>query len=257
MDKLQVVVEKNKCIGCSLCVKTCPAHNLKIQEGKAQVILEDCLFCGQCEAVCPRKAVTVSGYDHAPQEKNKEERLDPGQVLNTIRFRRTVRQFQNKPVPTEVVKQILEAGWMTHTAENKRDVSFIVLDQEKERFEKLAVNLFRKIKPLADLINPLARNNVIDDHFFFFKAPLVILVLAEDKTNGLLAAQNMEFVAEANGLGVLFSGFFTMAANLSPKIKNALQIPKGKKVAMTLVMGYPGVRYLRSVPRKEMNVQWK
>jgi hypothetical protein len=56
---------------------------------------------------------------------------------------------------------------------------------------------------------------------------------------------------------VLFSGFFTMAANLSPKIKKALQIPKGKKVAMTLVMGYPGVRYLRSVPRKEMNVQWK
>ena len=242
MDKLQVVVEKNKCIGCSLCVKTCPAHNLKIREGKAQVILEDCLFCGQCEAVCPRKAVTVSGYDHAPQEKNKEERLNPGQVLNTIRFRRTVRQFQNKPVPTEVVKQILEAGWMTHTAENKRDVSFIVLDQEKERIEKLAVNLFRKIKPLA-------RNNVIDDHFFFFKAPMVILVLAEDKTNGLLAVQNMEFVAEANGLGVLFSGFFTMAANLSPKIKKALQ--------MTLVMGYPGVRYLRSVPRKEMNVQWK
>ena len=139
---------------------------------------------------------------------------------------------------------------MTHTAENKRDVSFIVLDQEKERIEKLAVNLFRKIKPLA-------RNNVIDDHFFFFKAPMVILVLAEDKTNGLLAVQNMEFVAEANGLGVLFSGFFTMAANLSPKIKKALQIPKGKKVAMTLVMGYPGVRYLRSVPRKEMNVQWK
>ena len=110
--------------------------------------------------------------------------------------------------------------------------------------------MFRKIKPLA-------RNNVIDDHFFFFKAPMVILVLAEDKTNGLLAVQNMEFVAEANGLGVLFSGFFTMAANLSPKIKKALQIPKGKKVAMTLVMGYPGVRYLRSVPRKEMNVQWK
>lgn len=71
MDKLQVVVEKNKCIGCSLCVKTCPTHNLKIQEDKAQVILEDCLFCGQCEAVCPRKAVTVSGYDHAPEEKNK------------------------------------------------------------------------------------------------------------------------------------------------------------------------------------------
>ena len=55
----------------------------------------------------------------------------------------------------------------------------------------------------------------------------------------------MEFVAEANGLGVLYSGFFTMAANASRGIRKALAIPGGKKAAMTLVLGYPDVKYLR------------
>ena len=53
----------------------------------------------------------------------------------------------------------------------------------------------------------MARNQTIGERFFFFNAPIAIVVLAKDRTNGILAAQNMEFVAEANGLGVLFSGF--------------------------------------------------
>ena len=94
---------------------------------------------------------------------------------------------------------------------------------------------FRAVRPVAALFSPMAKNREIDDHFFFFSAPLALVILAEDKTNGLLAAQNMEFVAEAHGLGVLYSGFFTAAANASPKIKKAIGVPKGKRVAMTLV----------------------
>ena len=66
----------------------------------------------------------------------------------------------------------------------------------------------------------------------------------------------MEFVAEANGLGILFSGFFTMAANASPKIKKALEVSKGKKVVTTLVMGYPAVKYQRSAQRKRAAVKY-
>lgn len=121
----------------------------------------------------------------------------------------------------------------------------------------MAVSLFQKLKPIADLFSPMARNNKIDDSFFFFNAPVVIVILAKDKTNGILAAQNMEFVAEANGLGVLFSGFFTTAVNASHKIKRALNIPKGKRAAMTLVMGYPAVKFLRSAPREKLDVSYR
>lgn len=119
------------------------------------------------------------------------------------------------------------------------------------------MQLFRKVKPFAGLFVPMARNLKINRHFFFFRAPIVIVILAKDKTNGILAAQNMEFVAETNGLGVLFSGFFTICANLPGKIRRKRRIPKGKKAAATLVLGYPGVKYLRSAQREKLDVRYR
>lgn len=256
MIKHQVIIDTDKCIGCGLCAKTCVAHNMKLKDKKASTVRNDCLMCGQCTAVCPKEAISISGHDTVQIEKEKEVRLNPPEVLDVIRFRRTIRQFQDKKIPKEVIGQILEAGRLTHTAKNKQDVSFVVLDKEKDSIEQMAVRIFRMMKPLADLFSPMARNIKIDKHFFFFQAPIVIVVLAENKTNGILAAQNMEFVAEAYGLGVLFSGFFTTAANNSCKIRKAIKIPKRKQVAMTLVLGYPNVTFMRSVQRETLNVRF-
>lgn len=256
MGKHTVQINEDLCIGCGLCTKTCVACNLEIQNEKAKKKIEECLLCGQCVAICPKEAIAISGYKQTLVKNNKEIHLNPEEVLDTIRFRRSIRNFKNKEVPKEIIDQILEAGRLSHTAKNMQDVSFIVLDKEKDILEKMAVNVFKKIKPLANLFSKMTRQNKINDTFFFFKAPLVIVILAKDKTNGILAAQNMEFVAEANGLGTLYSGFFTMAANYSFKIKRKLAIPKKKKVAMTLVLGYPSIKYIRSAPRKNLDVKY-
>ena len=242
MTEHVINIDKEKCIGCGMCRKDCAAHNIVIENHKARVLSNDCIMCGHCAAVCPKNAVTVSGYDTEPVPMEGEVRLEPEEVLDVIRFRRTIRQ-------------ILEAGRLTHTAKNAQDVSFVVLDRKKEELEREAVRTFRKLKVFADWFSPMARRVTIDEHFFFFRAPVVIVILSETKLNGALAAQNMEFAAEANGLGVLFSGFFTMAANASPKIKKALEVSKGKKVVTTLVMGYPAVKYQRSAQRKRAAVK--
>ncbi len=256
MSQHKVMIDTDKCVGCGICAKTCVAHNIAINDKKAETVLDDCLMCGQCAAVCPKEAVSVSGYDDKQIKKEENIRLNPDDVLEVIRFRRSVRQFKQEKIPREIIEQILEAGRLTHTAKNMQDVSFVVLDQEKDRIEQMAVSLFKKMKPFADLFSPMAKNNKITDHFFFFNAPVVIVILAENKTNGILAAQNMEFVAEAHGLGVLFSGYFTTAANASRKIKNSLEVPRGKSIAMTLVIGYPDVKFLRSAPRKKLDVTY-
>lgn len=132
----------------------------------------------------------------------------------------------------------------------------IVLDKEKSRVERMAVQLFRRIKPFANLFSSMIKRTNITDDFFFFEAPIAIVIASKDPINGALAAQNMEFVAEANGLGVLYSGFFSMAANHSWQIKRILELPKGKKVITTLVLGYPKVKYQRSVQREKSDIKF-
>ena len=256
MKQYKVIIDKDKCIGCGLCSKICVANNIEIENKKANTVMSSCIMCGQCSAVCPQKAISVIGFGSGQIEKTEYTNLNPDDVLNTIRFRRSIRSFKKTEISKEVIEQILEAGRLTHTAKNRQDVSFIVLNKDKDLIEKMAVKVFKSVKPIADLFSPMARNNKINNNFFFFNAPAVIVILAKDKTNGILAAQNMEFVAEAHGLGVLYSGFFTMAANASRKIKKAICVPKGKKVAMTLVLGYPNVRFLRSTPHKELDVRY-
>lgn len=255
INQHHIKIDREKCIGCGLCEGDCVAHNIALEDGKARVRAQDCILCGHCAAVCPKAAVTISGYGEKPVP-DKGGRLDPESLLEVIRCRRTIRQFQDREISESVLSQVLEAGRMTHTAKNIQDVSFIVLDKEKAKIEQMAVRLFRRLKPLAGLFSPLARRSQIGDHFFFFHAPIVIVIAAKAPINGALAAQNMEFVAEANGLGVLFSGFFTTAAGASGRIRKALGVPSGKKAVTTLVLGYPAVRYQRSAQREALDVRY-
>jgi formate hydrogenlyase subunit 6/NADH:ubiquinone oxidoreductase subunit I len=55
--------DRNKCIGCKLCVRVCPAHATDyLAEEKKIVIHNDrCCFCAQCTEVCPVKCLSMSG----------------------------------------------------------------------------------------------------------------------------------------------------------------------------------------------------
>lgn len=108
MAKHVVKIHTSLCVGCGLCARTCAAHNIVLKNKKAETILDDCILCGQCSAVCPKEAVAISGYDTKPITQNGTVRLNPHEVLDVIRFRRTIRQFQKKEIPHAVLEQILE-----------------------------------------------------------------------------------------------------------------------------------------------------
>ena len=46
------------CIGCGLCVKSCPAHNLELIEGRV-VQKDNCTLCYRCVNLCPKQSCTV------------------------------------------------------------------------------------------------------------------------------------------------------------------------------------------------------
>jgi len=57
---LHPVIDTNKCIGSSACIKACPEHALGIVRGKAVLIQPDhCIGHGACEAACLVEAITL------------------------------------------------------------------------------------------------------------------------------------------------------------------------------------------------------
>ena len=62
-----VVWDPNKCIGCGLCTRDCPAEALELhvldRKAKRFVMryrVDRCLFCAQCVNSCPRGALSMS-----------------------------------------------------------------------------------------------------------------------------------------------------------------------------------------------------
>lgn len=250
-----ISIDPEKCVGCGLCKKDCPAANIRIEKKRARIIAQDCILCGHCVAICPKGAVSMTGFDEPPEEIEEPVRLDAQTLMDAIKTRRSIRQFTGREVPPETIARIIEAGRLTPTGKNAQDVSFIVLDEGMANAEALAVRLFRRLLPLMKLVSPMAKRTVIDDHFFFKNAPAAIVVVSRDKVNGALAAGDMALMAEACGLGVLYSGFFAMAANHSRSLRKLLKLKRGEKAVMTLVLGYPGVKYHRTAQKEAASIR--
>ncbi len=57
-----VMLDVDRCTGCTNCVKRCPTEAIRIREGKASIESRRCIDCGECIRVCPQKAKSAS-YD--------------------------------------------------------------------------------------------------------------------------------------------------------------------------------------------------
>lgn len=270
-------VNTEKCIGCGLCVKDCFPRDIEIVAGKAKINNKTCIKCGHCIAVCPKDAVSTDEYNMEDVKNyNKEEFLvDADNLLNFIKYRRTVRQFKDKEIEEDKLSKIIEAGRYTQTGSNLQDVSYVVvreglqelkaltLENLKELGEDLLANLtpqtmpFKRyaemwIKMYEDFnLNPNANDRL------FFNAPAVIIVTANSDVNGALASSNMELMTNALGLGTFFSGFLVRASQVNNKIMDFLEVEEGKKIVTCMVIGYPDVKYFRTVPRKKADISWK
>ena len=80
----QISFEPDKCIGCRLCVKDCPAKAIEInnvgpkEDKKFDMTLDlsHCIYCCQCVDTCPKKAIgftqniELAGFDKEKMKVN-------------------------------------------------------------------------------------------------------------------------------------------------------------------------------------------
>lgn len=55
-----VRLDKDKCRGCTNCIKRCPTEAIRVRKGKAVILKERCIDCGECIRVCPHHAKYAS-----------------------------------------------------------------------------------------------------------------------------------------------------------------------------------------------------
>lgn len=269
-------VNTDKCVGCSQCIKDCPVRDIELVEGKARVKNETCLKCGHCIAVCPKNAVTTDEYDmEEVKAYSKDEfEIESDKLMNFIKFRRSVRRFKNQSIEKEKLEKIIDAGRFTQTGTNAQDVAYTVvtegIDELKnmafDSLKKSAENILGNLTPENEKYKKYAQMwlNMYNafkadakNDSLFFNAPAVIVVTANSQVDGALASSNMELMADAASLGTFFSGFFVFAAGGNKEIKDFIGVKEGKAIVTCMVLGYPDVKYLRTVPRKKADVLWK
>ena len=138
-------------------------------------------------------------------------------VFDAIRTLLAVRGYQNKPIPEEVVRRIVESGRLTGSGMNRQPWHFVVV-RERETLRRLGA--------------------LASSGSYVAQAPLAVVV-ATDKTRFAVsdasrAIQSMLLAAWADGVGSNWVGFGGLE-----KVKDLLDIPAGLEVLAILPFGYP------------------
>ena len=138
-------------------------------------------------------------------------------VREAIRTLLAVREYQDRPVPEEVVGRIVEAGRLTASASNRQPWHFIVV-QDRENLRQLG--------------------QIVTSGPYIAQAAVAIVVVINPTppavSDASRAIQSMLLAAWADGVGGNWTGFGAMDG-----VKALLGIPDTLNVVAVLPFGYP------------------
>ncbi len=308
-------VDREKCTHCGRCVAACPTMGLIMGPDEIPYlqgykgIEKACLACRNCEVVCPVGASTLVGTYRVlegryrtllPEEVMPPKLLaqvDPANVdkamealtpiERVILCRRSVRLFQDKPVPKDMIERILEAGRYAPSAGNCQPWKFVVItDQavirEIESECMKVLKRFRDIymggkawnKSVSTLLSYLYVNKMDQrpmtaiekadrcENVIYWNAPVVIFILVDTRgisnpdLDGGICAQNMVLAAHGMGLGTCYIGLTIAALDYLPSLRKKLGIVPPWKALTSLCIGYPKGKIDKPVARNMVAVEW-
>ncbi|WP_461863598.1 nitroreductase family protein [Thermococcus sp.] len=163
------------------------------------------------------------------------------EFFEVLRKRRSVRRFQNRPVPRELVEKLLEAAFLSPSSFNKRPWHFIVVDERE------------KLKALSEA--KLGASGLAT-------APLAVVVTADESRSDVwiedasIAAEHIQLAAFDIGL----SAFWVQIRNrmhdesktAEDYVRELLGIPENYRVLCIIGIGYPAEKK----PPRENVTEW-
>ncbi len=201
-------------------------------------------------------------------------------VIQAIRSRRSVRAYEDRPVPRELIETIIDAGNWAPTGNDEQRWRFVVVEGGvfRERLVNVTTPTFRKVMaawtsiqdeflrdyfvemgprcfgwprvPFEELMTRLSR---VPDGAYW-DAPVIIFVIGPHSSECSLVCENMMLAAQSLGLGSCMVGFGAMVMD-DPEIVAALEIRGADKIHGPIVFGYPRI-VPEAPPKKPPVVKW-
>ena len=161
--------------------------------------------------------------------------IKPEEFLNFLKERRSIRNFQDKMIPDEEIKMILEAGRWAPSASNRQPWKFIVI---KNR----------------EFLKRMAKTAIYGS--FVRKAPVAIAIVGNMKENPnwyiqdtSLVSMNMQLMAWSLGIGTCWIGSMDRE-----KAKKILGLGKEDFLLTILPLGYIKGDVPKPTLRKDLDI---
>lgn len=289
-------IDNSRCTKCRRCVEICPKGTLALGRDGVELTGQECILCTQCYCVCPAGVFTFGPPIRALSFKSFPYRekvlktgvIKPGDLVNYVRSRRSVRRYSERPVSDSVARDLVEFAVTAPSGSNCQKWEFLVING-RDRVEQIGAHFagfFRTLNRLAgnrvfrmlsfffagmtliryyreryDSVEKALREAAGGRDMLFWGAPCVIIVHgpmegslpAED---GQYAAYNIAMMAPSLGLGTCFIGYASETLNRAGKLKARCGIPASHRVHAVLAAGYPAVAYRNLALRKDYPVMF-
>lgn len=147
------------------------------------------------------------------------------ELENVIKERRSIRAYEDRPIPEEKLRKVLEAARLAPSANNRQPWKFVVAKEGKRRQELAQAADYQTFVGEAPLVIAAVATNT--EHVMSCGVPSHPVDLA-------IAVDHMTLAAVNEGLGTCWIGAFSQE-----KVKKILEIPKEYRVVALLPLGYP------------------
>ena len=240
-------------------------------------------------AVCKKKAISVKGlsYDHdfidLPQNN-----VDYDNFIGFLANRRSVRNFKDKALPENILQGVVDSISYAPFGAAPDKMCITVINNRRKiesalpHIENFLDNIVKWIEnPIASFMikrkNGIEQFNTIKNHLYPISklenyklefgdritrdAPALIIFHAKESAeahthNSLIYATYTSLAAHAHGLGATMNGIIPAAINRVKEVRDIFEIPKDNEAVMSLMIGYPKIKYRRAIKRRNRITEW-
>ncbi len=163
-----------------------------------------------------------------------------------LKTRRSIREFQDKEIPLELVRDIIKDSCMAPSSGNGQPWKFVVVNNRqwiRKLSDESKSNLVSTIeKDPASLLKKYEANLRNKEFNIFYNAPCMVYIVARREVRSLwidcsLAACYFMFSAAARGLGTCW---VMLGSDVrKPEILKAMGLDDTYQIVAPIIVGYP------------------